>query len=277
MTTDPSFAAKQTELYHANRTGMLTNPGFDVITWEKIPDSLRSDLSDYTQSSLNESFPADWPELQTTFVDAFSGYVRDKTVGALNGAPNDKRMYMSILPGLTATFSRGNITINSTDPSHYPVIHPAVLNDIRDQEQAIAANKRARQIAQTDAMQQIIVGDEVFPGLNVTTDKQILDIILQSATTFWHASCTCKMGTKDDPMAVVDTQGRVKGGVQRLRVVDASIFPFLVPNHPSATVCKSSATLSRSTSITQANLHRCLGRENCGPNHFAKLTFITVT
>ena len=42
----------------------------------------------------------------------------------------------------------------------------------------------------------------------------------------WHASCSCRMGRADDPMAVVDTQGRVKG-VQGLRVVDASIFPVV--------------------------------------------------
>jgi hypothetical protein len=45
------------------------------------------------------------------------------------------------------------------------------------------------------------------------------------------------MGKPDDPMAVVDTQGRVYG-VRGLRVVDASIFPSLPPGHPMATVCK---------------------------------------
>ena len=40
----------------------------------------------------------------------------------------------------------------------------------------------------------------------------------------WHASCSCRMGRENDPMTVVDIQGRVKG-VQGLRVVDASIFP----------------------------------------------------
>lgn len=47
------------------------------------------------------------------------------------------------------------------------------------------------------------------------------------------------MGKKDDPNAVVDTQGRVYG-VQGLRIVDASIFPLLPPGHPQATVCASS-------------------------------------
>lgn len=47
------------------------------------------------------------------------------------------------------------------------------------------------------------------------------------------------MGTSDDPMAVVDSKARVFG-VQGLRVVDASSFPFLPPGHPQSTVCKCS-------------------------------------
>jgi 5-(hydroxymethyl)furfural/furfural oxidase len=40
----------------------------------------------------------------------------------------------------------------------------------------------------------------------------------------WHASCTCRMGADDDPRAVTDTAGKVRG-VGGLRVVDASLFP----------------------------------------------------
>jgi 5-(hydroxymethyl)furfural/furfural oxidase len=47
-----------------------------------------------------------------------------------------------------------------------------------------------------------------------------------TAVGVWHASCTCRMGDEDDPMAVTDPSGRVRG-VDGLRVVDASIFPVL--------------------------------------------------
>ena len=50
--------------------------------------------------------------------------------------------------------------------------------------------------------------------------------IRKSAVGVWHASCTCRMGTHDDPMAVTDNQGRVRG-VGGLRIVDASIFPVV--------------------------------------------------
>ena len=68
---------------------------------------------------------------------------------------------------------------------------------------------------------------EGFTFDQVMTDDEALEAFVRKAAIgVWHASCTCRMGRADDPMAVVDTQGRVKG-VQGLRVVDASIFPVV--------------------------------------------------
>jgi 5-(hydroxymethyl)furfural/furfural oxidase len=68
---------------------------------------------------------------------------------------------------------------------------------------------------------------EGFTFDQVMGDDEALEAFVRKATIgVWHASCSCRMGRTDDPMAVVDTQGRVKG-VQGLRVVDASIFPVV--------------------------------------------------
>jgi 5-(hydroxymethyl)furfural/furfural oxidase len=68
---------------------------------------------------------------------------------------------------------------------------------------------------------------EGFTFDDVMNDDEVLDAFVRKAAIgVWHASCSCRMGRPDDPMAVVDTQGRVKG-VQGLRVVDASIFPVV--------------------------------------------------
>jgi 5-(hydroxymethyl)furfural/furfural oxidase len=68
---------------------------------------------------------------------------------------------------------------------------------------------------------------EGFTFDDVMNDEETLEAFVRKATIgVWHASCTCRMGRADDPMAVVDSQGRVKG-VQGLRVVDASIFPVV--------------------------------------------------
>jgi 5-(hydroxymethyl)furfural/furfural oxidase len=68
---------------------------------------------------------------------------------------------------------------------------------------------------------------EGFTFEQVMGDDEALEAFVKKAAIgVWHASCTCRMGRADDPMSVVDTQGRVKG-VQGLRVVDASVFPIV--------------------------------------------------
>jgi 5-(hydroxymethyl)furfural/furfural oxidase len=68
---------------------------------------------------------------------------------------------------------------------------------------------------------------EGFTFDQVMRDDEALEAFVRKAAIgVWHASCTCRMGGADDPMAVVDSQGRVKG-IQGLRVVDASIFPVV--------------------------------------------------
>jgi 5-(hydroxymethyl)furfural/furfural oxidase len=68
---------------------------------------------------------------------------------------------------------------------------------------------------------------EGFTFDQVMNDDDALEAFVRKAAIgVWHASCSCRMGRPDDPMAVVDTQGRVKD-VQGLRVVDASIFPVV--------------------------------------------------
>ena len=68
---------------------------------------------------------------------------------------------------------------------------------------------------------------EGFRFREVMEDEEALEAFIRRATIgVWHASCTCRMGRADDPMAVTDNAGRVRG-VEGLRVVDASIFPVV--------------------------------------------------
>ena len=68
---------------------------------------------------------------------------------------------------------------------------------------------------------------EGFTFRQVMEDDEALEAFIRKAAIgVWHASCSCRMGREDDPMAVVDAEGRVRG-VGGLRVVDASIFPVV--------------------------------------------------
>jgi choline dehydrogenase-like flavoprotein len=229
---DPIYLADQLLQYTVNQTGSLTNPVADYLAWEKIPQPLRSQFSPSTLAKLAQ-FPPDWPEVEyisgAGFVGDFSNFLLVQ--------PSDGRMYATILNVLITPVSRGNVTIRSSSAADLPIINPAWLVDPADQELAIASYKRARQLFASSGLAPIVAGAEAFPGPEVQTDAEILEAIKNSLMTLWHPACTCKMGTASDPMAVLDSQAKVRG-VSGLRVVDASSFPILPPGHPQSTVCK---------------------------------------
>lgn len=82
-------------------------------------------------------------------------------------------------------------------------------------------------------IENVIVPDVDVEGLK-NSPNMLRSWIIDNACGSWHASGTCKMGDRDDPNAVVDNQGRVIG-VDGLRVVDASIMPFVISGNTMLT------------------------------------------
>jgi choline dehydrogenase len=132
-------------------------------------------------------------------------------------------------------FSRGNVTISSSDIKDPPIINMAWLTDPADSEILVAAFKRCREAWSSSVLTEIKVGPEIAPGPAVVTDEEILEWIRGNVATQWHASSTCSMGKRGDLNAVVDSKARVFG-VQGLRVVDNSAVPVSIPGHPSGTI-----------------------------------------
>ncbi|KAF2231595.1 GMC oxidoreductase [Viridothelium virens] len=230
LANDDVYTAAQLTNFTTFQEGPFTNPVADFLGWEKVPQSMRSNFSAQTQAALAQ-FPADWPEIE--YISA-SGYVGD--FGDLfMDQPKDGRQYATILGTLVAPLSRGTVTLSSTSAADLPLIDPNWLTDPTDQAVAIAAYKRVRAAFASKFMQQIVIGDEYFPGKAVQSDADILNTIANTVQTVWHASVTCRMGSVDDPNAVVDSKARVIG-VQGVRVVDASAFALLPPGHPQSTI-----------------------------------------
>ena len=82
-------------------------------------------------------------------------------------------------------------------------------------------------------IENVIVPDVDIAGLQ-NSPNMLRSWIIDNACGSWHASGTCKMGDRDDPNAVVDNNGRVIG-VDGLRVVDASIMPFVISGNTMLT------------------------------------------
>lgn len=227
LINDAAYAAMATQEYDVNRTGPFTDAG-TLVGFEKVPESYRKRFSNATLEALAQ-FPADWPELEHIANNGVFGFNSDY----MTSDPGDGYNYATVSSILIAPLSRGNISINSSSMHDAPLINPNWLTAPADIEVVVAAFKRTRDI--WAAMSNVTIGDEYFPGRNVSTDAEILQLCRESVIMLYHAAGTCAMGKAGDVNAVVDTKGRVYG-VHGLRVVDASIFPLLPPGHPQATV-----------------------------------------
>ena len=122
--------------------------------------------------------------------------------------------------------STGWVRARTADPFDKPLIQPNYLADEEDRRVTICAMRLARQLINTAAMKPYF-DFEVSPGDEVQSDAELLEAAREYGNTTFHVMGTCRMGPETDPTAVVDDQLRVRG-LERLRVIDASIMPTML-------------------------------------------------
>ena len=118
----------------------------------------------------------------------------------------------------------GSVTLRSADPLDTPdIVFNYFDTGSGDYNADLQAITEAIGLARDAFSRQPVKVSEVQPGEDVTSTEDIHNYIMDTA---WghHASCTCPIGTDDDPMAVLDAKFRVRG-LDGLRVVDASVYP----------------------------------------------------
>ena len=128
--------------------------------------------------------------------------------------------------------SRGNVHITSTDPEAPPAIHPNYLSTDEDRKVAAESLRLTRNIVEQSALAPY-APEEYKPGIQYQSDEELVKAAGDIGTTIFHPVGTCKMGRDDDPMAVLDSQLRVRG-IHHLRVVDASAMPTITSGNTAA-------------------------------------------
>ena len=140
--------------------------------------------------------------------------------------------------------SRGHVRIAANDSYAAPKITPNYLSTPEDLKTAAAALTLTRKIVAAPALAKY-APEEFRPGVGYRTEEQLAEAAGLIGTTIFHPVGTCKMGQESDPMAVVNSELRVKG-VRGLRVVDASVMPFITSgntNSPTLMIAEKVASM----------------------------------
>ena len=185
----------------------------------------------------------EWPDVQYHFLPAAMRY---------DGRAAFDGDGFQVHVGPNKPDSRGTVLVRSADPSAAPVIRFNYLTTESDREAWRAALRLTREVLQQDALAPFR-GEEIQPGPGVDFDDDAaLDAwVRANVESAYHPSCTAKLGADDDPMAVLDSDCRVRG-VEALRVVDSSIFPTITNgnlNAPTMMVAERAADLIRGRAL----------------------------
>jgi choline dehydrogenase len=135
------------------------------------------------------------------------------------------------------------VRIVSTDPRAHPALRFNYLSTEQDRREWVEAVRCARGILTQPAWDGLS-GGELSPGPSVESDEEILDWVARDAETALHPSCTCRMGTDDT--AVVDPSSMRVHGLEGIRVVDASVMPYVTNANiyaPTMMIAEKSADL----------------------------------
>jgi choline dehydrogenase len=144
--------------------------------------------------------------------------------------------------------SVGWVKPRSADPNALPLVNPNYLSHPDDIRHLREGLRVARRILAEKPLADI-VREEILPGPQAVSDADLDEHIRRTVKTDYHPVGTCRMGADDDPEAVVTPELRVRG-VDRLRVIDASVMPKLVSantNGPTMALADRAVAIMRGT------------------------------
>ncbi|KAI1371166.1 putative GMC oxidoreductase [Hypoxylon crocopeplum] len=206
--TEESLAREQ---YATNGTGPLGwAEGFIYATF-RIPDSVWEGLNDTHYNSL----PRDRPH-------AMIQYASIPFIASVNSSS------VTAWAALVQPASSGRVTLQSSEYRDAPLIHTNYYGTKADRAAMLWTYKKLREILNQDPVRQLIV-EEFYPGSAVTTDDDIWAAIQKQTLSFFHPVGTVALGS------ALDSDWRLRG-LEGIRVVDTSAFPFPTTCHPQAVV-----------------------------------------
>jgi choline dehydrogenase len=172
-----------------------------------------------------KSDPAlDNPDMLVTFTP---GSFKEGLLGVLDDVPGMTLGAWPLRPE-----SSGYVKARSTDLFEAPAIQPNYLAAEKDRNVLLSGQKLIRRLLNETSLKKYVV-EEMMPGPSVQTDDELKAYARRQALAGYNYCGTCKMGPASDPLAVVDATLKVHG-LDRLRVIDASIMPDITSGNTNA-------------------------------------------
>ncbi len=214
----PRFAARVKNIETVNERVRGVNLFKEAARWALFRDGVLAQSPTMVYCFWRSAPEVEISDLQLTFTpasydDGVQGKLEDEpgmTCGAWQQRPE----------------SWGYCRVKSADPFEAPSINPNYLAEERDRQVLLGGMKLTRRLLASNPLAPYNAG-ESYPGPDIQTDDELLQVARERGTTTFHPAGTCRMGPDTDPGAVVDDQLRVHG-MDGLRIADASIMPMMI-------------------------------------------------
>ena len=247
IATNATYNATVWAEYFANKTGPITTPNGNTIIYYSLPQVLGSEAAARAVASrlLAQDPTLYLPSAYSKNPSMLKGFLAQRAILADRFTTNTSSFMGSPFRGngfspspMLKPLSRGEITLNLTDPSALPVVQYNTFMNPIDEENAVAIVRRQRRFWQSPELAPLGPITEIAPGPQLQTSEEILGELKRNPFAFFpslaHPTGTCAM-MPEKLGGCVDSKLRVYG-VKGLRVVDASVIPLTVGTALQATV-----------------------------------------
>ncbi|OCH93208.1 alcohol oxidase [Obba rivulosa] len=206
--------------WEADGTGKFSDPGANQIVWLRLPQS------EQPPPALDAAAGPVAPQMEILPVDGFVSFVE---------ATPATGFFLTLASIVVSPLSRGSITLASADPFTAPLIDPGLLSSPTDVSVMVAAIKAGFALLSASAWDGFVLSPT--PDLaGATSDAALAAYARNSTSTVFHPVGSARMGPANASSGSVLSPRLLVNGASGLRVVDASVFPFIPAGHPQAAV-----------------------------------------
>ncbi|KAJ7631424.1 alcohol oxidase [Mycena polygramma] len=217
LTQNQTFSAEALQQWEATRTGPMASVGLNQIGWYRLPGnaSIFNTIADPSSGPTT-------PHFEVMF-----------RAGAF-GTPPAPGNYLSFGIVVLTPTTRGSLRLNSSDPFVQPLIDPGLLNSEFDIFTMREGMKAAQSFLSAQVFNDYII-EPVGAFANAITDAELDTYAQLFSNSIWHFTSTNQATRVGSAGGVVNPDLTVKG-TKGLRIVDASVFPFIPAAHPQGCV-----------------------------------------